>query len=62
MSIEALCKSIIGTANSMGIEIVKDLWVGCQSNQFVGPISTTFCFLICMSVVLFDLDEIETFD
>jgi hypothetical protein len=26
MSLEALCKSIIGTANSMGIEIVKDLW------------------------------------
>ena len=25
MSMEALCKSIIGTANSMGIEIVKDL-------------------------------------
>uniref|UniRef100_A0A0D3HEH7 Large ribosomal subunit protein uL11m n=2 Tax=Oryza TaxID=4527 RepID=A0A0D3HEH7_9ORYZ len=25
MSLEALCKSIIGTANSMGIEIVKDL-------------------------------------
>jgi large subunit ribosomal protein L11 len=28
MSLEALCKSIIGTANSMGIEIVKDLWAG----------------------------------
>jgi hypothetical protein len=25
MPLEALCKSIIGTANSMGIEIVKDL-------------------------------------
>ncbi|WVZ55416.1 hypothetical protein U9M48_006076 [Paspalum notatum var. saurae] len=25
LAIEALCKSIIGTANSMGIEIVKDL-------------------------------------
>lgn len=25
MSIEAICKSIIGTANSMGIEVVKDL-------------------------------------
>lgn len=25
MSLEALCKSIIGTAKSMGIEIVKDL-------------------------------------
>ncbi|KAJ3682405.1 hypothetical protein LUZ60_014978 [Juncus effusus] len=25
LSIEAICKSIIGTANSMGIEVVKDL-------------------------------------
>ncbi|XP_072963216.1 uncharacterized protein [Typha angustifolia] len=25
MSIEAICKSIIGTANSMGIQVVKDL-------------------------------------